>query len=100
MKMIDNVNANTFADQKARDWLVGVLREQAVTVTFTKQDGTERVMNCTLYEGDIPVEQAPKGSSRSKPTEALAVFDIEAKGWRSFRWDAIKEVKFTLGQAK
>jgi hypothetical protein len=100
MKMIDNVDTNTFADQKARDWLIGVLREQTVTVTFTKQDGTERVMNCTLYEGDIPVDQAPKNSGRTKPTESLAVFDIEAKGWRSFRWDSIKEVKFTLGQAK
>ena len=98
--MIDNVDANTFVDQKARDWLIGVLREQAVTVTFIKQDGTERVMNCTLNEGDIPVDQAPKGSGRTKPTESLAVFDIEAKGWRSFRWDSIKEVKFTLGQAK
>jgi hypothetical protein len=53
-----------------------------------------------LYEGDIPVDQAPKNSGRTKPTESLAVFDIEAKGWRSFRWDSIKEVKFTLGQAK
>jgi hypothetical protein len=95
MKMIDNVDTNTFADQKARDWLIGVLCEQSVTVTFTKQDGTERVMNCTLYEGDIPVDQAPKNSGRTKPTESLAV-----KGWRSFRWDSIKEVKFTLGQAK
>jgi hypothetical protein len=47
MKMIDNVDTKTFADQKARDWLIGVLCEQSVTVTFTKQDGTERVMNCT-----------------------------------------------------
>jgi hypothetical protein len=100
MKMTDVNVQNTFADQKARDWLTGVLQDQTVTVTFTKQDGTERVMNCTLNENDIPVDQAPKNSGRTKSTEALAVFDTEAKGWRSFRWDSIKEVKFTLGQEK
>ena len=78
--------------------LYEILRNNVANVKFTKVDGTERVMNCTLYEGYIPVEQAPKGTARSKPTESLAVFDIEAKGWRSFRWDSIKEVKFTLGE--
>ena len=96
--MSEEIKQNVFADEIAREWLIGILKYQPVTVTFTKQDGTERVMNCTLYEGYIPVEQAPKGTARSKPTESLAVFDIEAKGWRSFRWDSIKEVNFTLGE--
>jgi hypothetical protein len=29
--------------------------------------------------------------------DALAVFDIEKNDWRSFRWDSVKSIKFTLG---
>jgi hypothetical protein len=27
---------------------------------------------------------------------SIRVFDLENKGWRSFRWDSVKEVRFTL----
>jgi hypothetical protein len=27
----------------------------------------------------------------------LPVFDIENDGWRSFRWDSIRQINFTIG---
>lgn len=82
-------------DAKAsREWLIGLLQESPVEVTFIKRDGTERVMNCTLQEDYLP---ETVGDVRKKTEDSLAVYDLENEGWRSFRWDSIKAVKFTLG---
>lgn len=83
----------------AREWLKGVLRDGEATVVFTKADGTERSMKCTLSESKIPQEFAPKGSNRAKSDETLAVFDLESQGWRSFRWDSVKSVNFFVGES-
>jgi len=86
-----------FKTKKEKDWLLGLLRSEIVELTFTKKDGTERIMKCTLAEQKIPAENAPKGVERTKSDEAVAVFDLENNGWRSFRWDSLKEINFTLG---
>lgn len=94
------MNKIVFDNETARDWLVGVLKDSSVTISFTKKDGTKRDMKCTLNEEMIGSENAPKGVERSKPTESLAVFDLEKNAWRSFRWDSITEIRFTLGEEK
>jgi hypothetical protein len=78
------------AAKKGRKWLAGILEQSVVEVTFTKKDGTERVMNCTLLEDYLP---ETTGAGRSAGSDALAVYDVDADGWRSFRWDSIKAVK-------
>lgn len=96
--MIKSEFSNVFLDNaEHREWLLKALRSGPVTVNFTKTDGTERAMACTLDESIIPNEFAPKAKvegevERKKPTESVAVFDLEKEGWRSFRWDAIKTV--------
>lgn len=85
-----------FKGKKEKDWLKGLLREGIVTVEFIKKDGSARTMKCTLSESKIPSENAPKGSGKSQNDEALAVFDVEANGWRSFRYDSIKRIQFDL----
>jgi hypothetical protein len=84
------------AAKKGRKWLAGILEQSVVEVTFTKKDGTERVMNCTLLEDYLP---ETTGAGRSAGSDALAVFDIDADGWRSFRWDSIKAVKLSVESA-
>lgn len=83
---------------EGREWLRGVLRNEKVKITFTKKDGTEREMLCTLANDKIPSEHAPKNTGKSQSDEALAVFDLENDGWRSFRWDSVKKIEFTLGE--
>jgi hypothetical protein len=63
-------------------------------VTFTKVDGTERTMKCTLSEAYIP-QAEPKKTERVKKEnlDALAVWDIEKVGWRSFRYDSVLEIE-------
>ena len=65
------------------------LQEGVVEVKFTKKNGEERVMLATLHDGLIPVDLQPKGDDRKKSDEAQAVYDVEADGWRSFRWDSV-----------
>ena len=86
-----------FTTKKEKDWLIGLLRSEIVELTFTKKDGTERIMKCTLMESKIPSEKIPKGTEKAKNDEVLPVFDIENDGWRSFRWDSIRQINFTIG---
>ena len=86
-----NKNSSEF-----REWLMSRLHDgsEDVLVTFTKKDGSERVMRCTLAESRIPSDHAPKtdGSAKKKNDDALAVYDVEKSGWRSFRWDSLTGV--------
>jgi hypothetical protein len=94
------VEKTPFGDENGRQWLKDLLHERVVGVTFTKKDGTERVMQATLSENFIPEATNTENSAttRKKSDEALAVWDVEAQGWRSFRWDSIKSVNFSLGE--
>jgi hypothetical protein len=100
LSVSDEPAKNAFADENGREWLRELLRERVVGVTFIKKDGTERVMQATLSENFIPEATNSENSAttRKKSDEALAVWDIEAQGWRSFRWDSVKTVNFTLGE--
>jgi hypothetical protein len=97
-----NVFSGDGDDAKAgREWLKSLLDERTVEVVFTKKDGTERVMNCTLKEDILPVVQKEMNEdsfTKEKSKDALAVWDVDVNGWRSFRWDAIKSVNFSLGE--
>jgi len=85
-----------FTTKKEKDWLRTLLKEDVVSITFIKKDGSERIMQCTLSESKIPSEFAPKGTEKAKSDEVLPVFDVENDGWRSFRWDSIKKIEFSL----
>lgn len=82
-----------------REWLRGLLHDEStknLCVVFTKKDGTEREMHCTLAESRIATDKQPKGEGSETSGSALRVFDTEKQEWRSFRWDSIKEVRFDL----
>lgn len=48
---IDSKNISTTAENKAG--IQALLRQGAATIVFTKKDGSERVMKCTLQEGVV-----------------------------------------------
>jgi hypothetical protein len=76
-----------------RNILISSLRGGAVNVIFTKKDGTERIMNCTLNEKFIPKEKAPKNTGKKESEDVIAVFDLDKNDWRSFRIENL--VQFT-----
>jgi hypothetical protein len=96
LSVSDEPAKHAFDDETGREWLRELLRERVVGVVFTKKDGTERVMQATLSEELIPKAEK-SATTRKKSDEALAVWDTEAEGWRSFRWDSVKTINFSLG---
>jgi hypothetical protein len=70
------------------------LREQlyssVLVVTFKKMDGDERIMTCTTQLSFLPEDTNMKVT---EPTlNLINVWDINAKGWRSFKYDRITNV--------
>ena len=84
-----------------KDWLRSNLSTGTVTVTFTKKDGSERVMKCTTDPTYILFKDPTVLESRNERTvseEVMPVYDLESNGWRSFRWDSIKRIEFNTGE--
>jgi len=97
--------------EQIREWVRGLLQNSEVTVTFTKADGTDRDMLCTLDHSRIPVSVA-KTISTTAPVDGIVreskkprkepdphsirVFDLEKQEWRSFRFERLRKVTTTL----
>jgi hypothetical protein len=64
--------------------LRNLLRENVLRIVFTKLDGSEREMFCTLMPETI---EGTFSSDRQKNppinTRTIAVFDTQIQGWRS-----------------
>jgi hypothetical protein len=90
--------------EEFRKWVKGLLQSQAVVIEFVKADGDTRVMTCTLSEqlGAHHVTRAiVENQDTPKPvkkinTDACAVWDLNQSAWRSFRWDRVKKIEFTV----
>lgn len=68
--------------------LKSLLHDNVINVKFTKVNGDERVMKCTLQGSFLP-EMVSTESTRKKNEDVLSVWDIDNSGWRSFRLDSI-----------
>ena len=80
-------------------WLSGILKVSEATITFTKVDGTERIMKCTLEEDKLPpvvIKEDAKPRKQSDSTKALRVFDLEKNEWRSFTIKNIKHISLAI----
>lgn len=77
--------------------LLEELRTKDATITFTKKDGTQRVMRCTLRPEALPeiiTESTRTSTPRREPEGAIAVWDLDLGAWRSFRLDSVVEISF------
>jgi len=75
--------------------LTEMLRKQDATVTFTKKDGTQRVMRCTLRPDALPemiTESTRTSTERRESDSTIAVWDLDLGAWRSFRLDSLVEI--------
>ena len=81
---------------EGRQWLVDMLRVGPVRITFTKKDGSERIMSCTLNPELTESYEKKTERTKEQNVDVCPVFDLEAKGWRSFRYDSVKTVEFDL----
>lgn len=78
-----------------RDGLVDMLRHNIVSVTFTKVNGEERVMRCTLRGDLVPNTVRNNGEvvvEQKQASNNVSVWDVEKSGWRSFRVENVKSI--------
>jgi len=66
---------------------------ETITVTFTKKDGTERVMLCTRNMAAIPEDKHPKGDGKTKAAHLIVAFDLNKGEWRSFGEESVLSVQ-------
>jgi len=82
---------------KFTEWLTGMLHCGPATVTFTKADGTDRVMKCTLEENKLPKVVVKEGATpRKESTTSMRVYDLEKNEWRSFTIKKVKQVNISI----
>jgi len=76
--------------------LKNLLEQNVVLVDFTKLNGDKRIMTCTLREDIKPAATKDDAISQKKVRETsdavVSVWDVNAQGWRSFRYERINAV--------
>lgn len=77
--------------EERREQLVALLRDNDCEVTFTKVNGEQRVMPCTLKTGVVP-EILGEGRKKANPN-TISVWALDKQEWRSFRVDNVTDIK-------
>lgn len=80
-----------------KEKLLEELQQGIIVVSFTKINGDRRDMHCTLNSELIPATPLNEDTTptdkvkkvRKENPDVQRVYDINAKAWRSFRWDSI-----------
>jgi hypothetical protein len=100
--MIKTMVANWYSEQKEteqqefREFVKRELIKGVIDVIFTKKDGTERKMSCTLKSDIVVPYEKKTDKSKETPTDVCPVFDVEKQEWRSFKYDNIRSISTKL----
>jgi hypothetical protein len=73
--------------------LVEILSKNTAAVTFTKINGEERVMPCTLQEHLFPKKDANDSNGKRSKETNLTVWCTDKNEWRSFRVSSVTRVE-------
>jgi electron transfer flavoprotein alpha/beta subunit len=80
-----------------REQLMETLKKEVAVVTFKKLNGDERKMPCTLITDFLPPAKKDDTITQKKVREisdkVCAVWAVESKGFRSFRYDRVTSIE-------
>jgi hypothetical protein len=80
-----------------REELMELLQKEVAVVTFKKLNDDERKMPCTLIPDFLPPAKKDDAITQKKVREVsdkvCAVWAVESKGFRSFRYDRVTKVE-------
>ena len=74
------------------------LENSVTTIVFTKVNGEQREMKCTLLSEYLPKTDVAEKQlltetlTKKENPSTLTVWDVENNGWRSFRVDSVNHV--------
>lgn len=87
------------SDYYDRNQIIELAKSAILTVTFVKANNQIRVLKGTLMPKYLPMQiDLEENLNKAKYTENLnviALWDIEADGWRSFRLTSVTGVAIT-----
>lgn len=90
-------------DQSKRQELIEQLRKGICAVTFTKVDGTEKTMRCTLKEDLLPPPSKDDPLTQKKvrniTEDVLVVYCTDKNEFRSFRINNLIKIEFVMNDA-
>lgn len=72
-----------------REEIFKQLKKNILEVAFQKVNGERRLMNCTLQQKYLPEQTDIEESENDTESNNIAVWDIDADGWRSFKVDSV-----------
>ena len=102
------------SDLYSKDTIIHNLKEGICTILFEKVNGEMREMNCTLIEKLIEENITTKDSfgnvgthnegildnvkkdKRAVNPNLVIAFDLDKKGWRSFRVNSVKSMNVSV----
>jgi hypothetical protein len=80
-----------------RDTILKDLRQNVIEVTFTKMNGENRIMRCSLRPDILPPsyieEQTKENTFHKENPEVIAAWDVQKMAWRSFRVDSVSYIE-------
>ncbi len=79
------------------DGVKDTLRSSLCEVKFTKTNGEERTMRCTLHPSFLPkFEIKEETDEEKKPRKVnpsmVSVWDIESNGWKGFKIESLLSI--------
>ena len=77
----------------SKEFFATALRTNDANITFTKKDGTKRVMRCTLREGIAIPHEKKTDRVKEQVDHILPVWDLDAEAWRSINIETIELVE-------
>ena len=82
-----------YTELENQAFVKSALVDGVIEIEFLKADGSKRTMKATLQESVVPHVE-PNTERKSNP-DTQVVWDTDANGWRSFRWDRLQGIKET-----
>lgn len=75
------------------EYVYDFLKQHIAVVNFTKVDGSQRRMRCTLKDSYLPETYRGKDQSVKESVPTLRVFDLDLNEWRSFRVESVTSIQ-------
>tara|TARA_R110002074_G_scaffold103276_5_gene222960 strand:- start:305 stop:598 length:294 start_codon:yes stop_codon:yes gene_type:complete len=95
-----NLNVSKEKPMFNYDNIVDQLRANVLQVTFSKVNGEERIMPCTLHTDYMPAlseSKVQQVDEFSVNKSVIRAFAIDKQSWRSFRVDNVKAIEIVNG---
>ena len=76
---------NVMTEELTREYMIAELQKRVCRVIFTKINGEERDMQCTLMESALATAGDKHDSKKQRNDNTIACWDTLKNEWRSFR---------------